>query len=86
MVLRQSKKLKNTCHSISEGFSERERQKHYWQHAKVKRQNPGKGVLLCYDKFIIHGQAYTWDDNVKDACWNRVTRLVGKRGHEQTTK
>ena len=56
------KKLKSTPYRVSEDFSKRVREirKKLWPHLKEAREQ-GKKAFLRFDKLIIEGDTYTWN-------------------------
>lgn len=63
-ILRNSKAFRDTQYSVSEDFSKTvgDKRRHLWQYAKAKREDPGNKVYLSFDKLIINGKAFTWDE------------------------
>ncbi|XP_042147735.1 uncharacterized protein LOC121047579 [Ixodes scapularis] len=65
-VLKNCRKLKGSKIFVTEDFSLRVREirRHLWGSTAVNRANKEK-VKLIYDKAVVNGKVYTWDQSTK---------------------
>lgn len=75
-ILHSGFKLKNTDFSVSEDFSKplREKRRNLWNDSKQIRQDKSNKVHLSYDKLVVNGDVFIWDDEQRKAVLARRKR------------
>ncbi|XP_049520556.1 uncharacterized protein LOC125944250 isoform X2 [Dermacentor silvarum] len=68
VVLLNAKKFKNSLYSVGEDYSSETRntRKKLWEYAKAKREDKNNKVKLNFDKLIINGRAFRWDEDKEE--------------------
>lgn len=67
-VLLNAKRFKNSQYNVSKDYSHETRsiRNKLWEYAKTKREDKNNKVKLNFDKLIINGRAFRWDDEKEE--------------------